>query len=118
MPKRLLGTALKGMVPELLPPAERQRVEHFAKTYQGWKGERIDMLNLAALGLADTVEAILRQVADPSNAGSVKKFLESTPIPSFQTIRFSPQRHVGMDASDIAIVEYKNGAWAKADPIR
>lgn len=120
MPKRLLGTALKGIVPELLADAaERDRATHFAKSYEQWRGgEKIDMLNLAALGLADTVDAILRNVADPASAEAVKKYLHATPVKSFQTIRFAPDRHVGMDASDVAIVEYKGNRWVKADPVK
>ncbi|MBI2771951.1 MAG: ABC transporter substrate-binding protein [Burkholderiales bacterium] len=120
LPKRLLGTALKGVAPELLTDAgERERVAYFTKSYEQWRGgERADMLNLLALGMADAAESILTNVADPSNADAVKKYLETTPIKSFQTIRFSPQSHVGMNAGDVAIVEYRGNRWTKADPVR
>ncbi|MDB5874193.1 MAG: ABC-type branched-chain amino acid transport system, substrate-binding protein [Ramlibacter sp.] len=120
LPKRLLGTALKGVAPELLTDAgERERATYFTKSYEQWRGgERADMLNLLALGMADAAEAILRNVPDPANADAVKKYLESTPVKSFQTIRFSAQSHVGMNAGDVAIVEYRGNRWTKADPVR
>ncbi|MES2184595.1 MAG: ABC transporter substrate-binding protein [Pseudomonadota bacterium] len=119
LPRRLLGTALKAVVPELLDDAaERERVAYFTKSYEQWRGEKADMLNLLALGMADAAEAVLTHVADPSNAESVKKYLENTPVKSFQTIRFSPASHVGMQSGDVAIVEYHGNRWAKADPVR
>jgi len=119
LPQRLLGTALKAVDPETLTdPAERSRVAYFNKSYEQWRGERADMLNLLALGMADSAAAILNDVPDPSNAESVKKYLEATPVKSFQTIRFSPRSHVGMDANDIAIVEWRGTHWTKADPVK
>lgn len=120
MPKRLLGVALRSAAPELLTEAsERQRSIYFTKSYeQTHGGERPDMINLLALGMVDTVEAVLRGVADPSNADEVKRYLESTPIRSVQTLRFSRDSHVGLGAADVVVVELKNGRWAKADPLR
>jgi len=120
LPRRLLGTALRAVAPELLTDAgERERVAYFNRSYEQWRGgERADMLNLLALGMADAAESILANVADPGDADAVKKYLEATPIKSFQTIRFSPQSHVGMNASDVAIVEYRGGRWTRADPAR
>lgn len=119
MPKRLLGLGLKGMVPELLTDrAERERVLYFAKSYQQWRGESIDQLNLNALTLVDTVDAVLRDVANPGDASAVKAYLEKTPIRTFQTLRFSPQNHVGMDENHAAILEYKGGHWVAAGPVR
>jgi branched-chain amino acid transport system substrate-binding protein len=120
MPKRLLGTALKAVAPELLTDtAERERTAYFSKSYAQFRGgERADMLNLVALGLVDTAESVLRNVQDPTNAESVKKYLESTPIKSFQTIRFSSQNHVGLGAGEIAILELKGDRWVKADPVK
>jgi hypothetical protein len=120
LPKRLLGTALKGVAPELLSDAgERARVAYFTQSYERWRGgERADMLNLLALGMADTAESILSNVPDPGNAEAVKKYLEATPIKSFQTIRFSAQSHVGMGVGDVAIVEYRGTHWTKADRIQ
>ena len=118
-PERLLATAVKATVPELLTDAtERQRTLSFAASYKTFSGTRIDQLNLIALGLADTAEAILRNVKSPADAKAVREFLQSTPIKSFQTIRFSPQSHVGMGTRDLAIVELKNGEWVKADPVQ
>jgi len=120
MPKRLLATALKGVVPELLTdPAEHERTVHFSKSYAEFRGgEHADMMNLAALGLADIAESVLRNVDDPTNAESVKKYLETTPIKSFQTMHFSPKNHIGLGLDDIAITEYKGGRWVKADPVK
>ncbi|MFM9884739.1 MAG: ABC transporter substrate-binding protein [Burkholderiales bacterium] len=119
LPKRLLGTGVKGMAPELLTDAgERERGAYFAKSYQQWKGERIDQLNLIALGLADIADAVLRNVANPADAESVKKYLYSEPIKSFQTIRFTPQNHVGMGVKDVAVLELKNGSWVAAGDLR
>ena len=118
-PDRLLATAVKATVPELLAdPMERQRTLSFAASYKASSGARIDQLNLIALGLADTTEAILRHVKDPTDAKAVREFLQSTPIRSFQTIRFSPESHVGMGTGDLAIVELKNGEWVKAAPVQ
>jgi branched-chain amino acid transport system substrate-binding protein len=117
-PKRLLATAVRASVPELLTdPAERQRTLSFAESYKAFAGTRIDQLNLMALGLADTAEAILRNVDNPADAKAVREFLHATPIKSFQTIRFSPETHVGMGTRDLAIVEFKNGEWVKAGPV-
>ncbi len=35
-----------------------------------------------------------------------------------QTIRFSPESHIALRAANIAVVEYKSGHWAKAEPLR
>ena len=68
--------------------------------------------------LADTAESVLRNVEDTNDAAAVKKYLESTPIQSIAAIRFTPDSHVGAGASTISVVEYKNGHWTKADPIK
>jgi branched-chain amino acid transport system substrate-binding protein len=119
MPKRLLGLGLKGVAPELLADAaERERVAYFARAYQAFKGEAIDQLNLNALTLVDTIEAILRNGPEPTDAAAVKAWLEKTPIRSFQTLRFSPQSHIGMNESHAAILEYKGGRWVPAAPVQ
>jgi branched-chain amino acid transport system substrate-binding protein len=118
-PERLLATAVRATVPELLTdPMERQRTQSFAASYKTFSGNRADQLNLMALGLADTAEAILRNIANPADAKAVREFLHSAPIKSFQTIRFSPESHVGMGTRDLAVVELKNGDWVKADPVQ
>jgi len=118
LPERLLGTSVRATVPELLTdPTERQRTLSFAASYKAFSGARIDQQNLMALGLADTAEAIFRSVDRPANAIAVREFLHATPIKSFQTIRFSPESHVGMGTHDLAIVELKDGEWVKAGPV-
>jgi branched-chain amino acid transport system substrate-binding protein len=118
LPDRLMGTGLKAVDPKLLSdPKERERTETFAKKYLSYKGERIDQMNLVALGVADTAAAVLRNVADPSDPVAVRDFLQKTPINSFQTIRFSAQSHVGMNENDVAVLELRNGAWVAAGPI-
>lgn len=119
MPRRLLGIGLKAMVPELLPAGPgRARLLYFAKSYQEWRNERYDQLNLNALAYVDVVEQILRNVPNPADAPAVKAYLEKTPVVSYQTLRFSPQNHVGMNADDIAVIELKDGRWTAAGPIR
>ena len=119
LPQRLLGTGVRGMVPELLPAGPgRDHVMYFAKSYQDWKGERIDQINLNALTLVDTAEQVLRNVSNPADAAAVKAYLEKTPIASFQMIRFTPQNHVGLSLGDIAMLELKGGRWVEAGPLR
>ena len=119
MPPRLLGTAIKAVSPALVEDAaERAHLDAFAKSYAAWKHDRADNLTLQGLIMADAAEAILRDVADPADAKAVRSYLETTPIHSVQTIRFSPQRHIGLGAADLAIVEWKDGAWVKAAPVR
>jgi branched-chain amino acid transport system substrate-binding protein len=118
MPPRLLGTAIRAVVPELIADqAERAHLEDFSKSYAAWKHDRADNLTLQGLILADVAEAVLRNVADPTNAAAVRHYLETTPIASVQTIHFSPERHIGMGADDLAIVEWKDGHWVKAGKI-
>jgi hypothetical protein len=33
-------------------------------------------------------------------------------------LRWSKDRHVGMTADDVSILEYKSGKWVKADPVQ
>jgi branched-chain amino acid transport system substrate-binding protein len=119
MPKRLLGTGIKAVAPELIEdPARRKHVIDFMAAYKTWKNDSVDQLTLLGLTLADTAEAILTKVDDPTNAKAVREFLETNPIASVQTIRFSKDRHIGMTADDVAILEYKQDRWAKADPLQ
>jgi branched-chain amino acid transport system substrate-binding protein len=117
-PRRLLGTSVTSVVPDLLTdPVLRQRAVDFFDQYRARYSERADMINLSSKIQLDVVEAVLGNVADPSNAASVKAYLEATPIHSLQTIKFSPTNHVGLNTSSVSVVELKNGVWAKADPI-
>ena len=119
MPPRLLGTAMKALAPELLANAgERERVAYVTDSYKKWKQDNVDQLTLNGVALADTAEAVLRNVDDPHNAAAVRDYLEQTPILSVQTLRFSKSRHIGLTASDIQILEYKGGRWLKADPLQ
>jgi hypothetical protein len=76
------------------------------------------MINLLGQAEVDVGEAILRNVADPTDYAAVKKYLESNVIQSVQDQRFSPTNHVGLDASDVMIVELKGDSWVKADPVK
>jgi branched-chain amino acid transport system substrate-binding protein len=119
MPPRLLGTAMKALAPELLGGAgERERVAYVTDGYKKWKQDNVDQLTLNGVALADTAEAVLRNVDDPRNAAAVRDYLEQTPIRSVQTLHFSKSRHIGLTASDIEILEYKGGRWVKADPLK
>ena len=119
MPPRLLGLGLNYMVPELVNnPEERARLEKFRSAFQEAKKEQPSLLALMGVTLADTAEAVLRNVDNPNDAAAVKRFLETTPIDSIAAIKFSPESHVGMGADTVSVVEYKNGRWTKADPIK
>lgn len=119
MPPRLYGLALRSIVPELVSdPRNRARIAYFDKSYQAWKHGPVDQLNHLGLLLADIAGAVLAKVDDPGNAQATRAFLERTPIYSVQTIRFSPESHIALKAANIAVVEYKSGHWAKADPLR
>jgi branched-chain amino acid transport system substrate-binding protein len=118
-PPRLLGTSAVGIVPDALTDAgERARAKAFFARYQKRYNEHADMINLLGQAEVDVAEAILRNVKDPSDFAAVKKYLESTPIPSVQDQKFSPTNHVGLDASDIMIVELKGDSWVKAGPVK
>jgi branched-chain amino acid transport system substrate-binding protein len=119
LPPRLLGLGLNCMVPDFVTsPAERARIEHFSKSYEAKKSEKVDLLSLLGLMLADTAETVLRNVDDPRNAAATKSFLESASINSVATIRFSATSHVGLSADSVSVLEYKNGRWTKADALR
>jgi branched-chain amino acid transport system substrate-binding protein len=118
-PARLLGTSVAALIPELLTDAgERQRAQSFLVSYAKRYRERPDMINLLGKASVDVADAVLRNVKNPADFAAVKKYLESTPIPSIQDQRFSPTDHVGLNTSDIVIVELKGDTWAKAGPIR
>jgi branched-chain amino acid transport system substrate-binding protein len=119
MPPRLLGLGLNFMLPELVvDPDEQARLQKFRTTFQEAQKQPPSLLALMGVTLADTAESVLRNVEDTNDAAAVKKYLESTPIQSIAAIRFTPDSHVGAGASTISVVEYKNGHWTKADPIK
>jgi branched-chain amino acid transport system substrate-binding protein len=118
-PARLLGTSVTALVPdELKDEGERNRTKAFLVAYAKRYQERPDMINLLGKASVDVAESVLRNVKNPSDFPAVKKYLESTPIPSIQNQRFSPTNHVGLDASKVIIVELKGDSWVKADPIK
>ena len=115
-PRRLLGTSVSGVVPELLAdPVQRERAYAFQAEYRARYSERADMINLLCKVELDVAESVLRNVADPANSAAVKTYLESTPTQSIQNVTFSPTNHVGMDGSAVSIVELKEKGWAKVD---
>jgi branched-chain amino acid transport system substrate-binding protein len=119
LPKRLLGTGLKAVAPEMLADVTRRKhVEDFMASYKEMTKDNADMLTLLGLTLADTADAVLRNVKNPSDAAAVRAYMESTPIPSVQMLHWSKSRHVGMTADDVSILEYKSGKWVKADPVQ
>lgn len=118
-PKRLLGTSLAALVPETLKDAgERKRAEAFLTAYRKRYNEHPDMLNVSAKTEVDVADAILRNVQNPRDPESVRKYLYATAVPSVHNQRFSPKSHVGLDASSIIMAELKDGVWTKADPLR
>jgi len=117
-PPRLLGTSVAGIVPDLVADAgDRERSRAFLEKYSKRYSERADMINLLGAAAVDVAEAILK-TPKPDDYEAVKKYLESTPIPSVHTQRFSATNHVGLDVSSVIIVELKDGVWVKADPVK
>jgi hypothetical protein len=89
LPPRLMGTSLTALMPELMTePAAKERAIAFAKAYQEKYGERVDMINLLGKLNMDTVDAILRNVKNPSDAAAsrptfkARRFPASTPSAS------------------------------------
>ena len=119
MPPRLLGLGLNFMLPELVvDPDERTRLQKFRAAFQDAQKQPPSLLALMGVTLADTAESVLRNVEDTNDAAAVKKYLKSTPIQSIAAIRFAADSHIGAGASTVSVVEYKNGHWTKADPIK
>ncbi|HSV83190.1 MAG TPA: ABC transporter substrate-binding protein [Ramlibacter sp.] len=119
MPSRLLATGIAAIVPaEVRDTASRERATAFAKAYQDKYRELPDMLNYLGKLNVDTVEAVLTNVKQPEDARAVRDFLQSTPIKSVQTLQFSKTSNVGLTEKDVIIVEWKQGTWVKADPIK
>lgn len=119
MPARLLGTGLAALSPDLVTdPAARKRSQDFIAQYEKTYSEKADQLNLLGKLSSDVAEAIFRNVKNPADAAATKAFLETgAVIPSVHDMRFSTTSHVGLTNKDVFVLEYKNGAWKKADPI-
>ena len=116
-PARLLGTSIVALLPDEMPKgAARERARTFLDAYAKRYSEKADMINLLGKAETDVAEAVLR-TPNPSDYAAVKKFLESTPIESIHTQKFSPTNHVGLDASSVTIVELKDGSWVKAQAL-
>jgi len=119
MPPRLMGLGLNSMVPEFVSdPEEKARIEYFKQSFEASRKESVDLLSHLGLMLADTANAVLTNVPDPRNAAATKAYLEQARIKSVATIHFSPTSHVGLGAESVAVLEYKNDHWAKADPLK
>ena len=120
MPKRLLGITFRAAVPELVKdPADRARATAFKTAYEkNFSGEHVDELAVLMQFQGDALAAVLRDVADPTDPKAVKQYLETTPIPGVQTLRWSAQNHVALGPADTILVEHKRGVWAAADPLK
>jgi branched-chain amino acid transport system substrate-binding protein len=119
LPPRLLGLGLNFMLPELIDDAdERANLLKFQAAFQQAKKQPPSLLALMGVTLADTAESVLRNVEDTRDAAAVKRYLEGATIKSVATIKFTPESHVGASASTISVVEYSNGRWSKANPIK
>ncbi len=119
MPRRLLGTSISALVPEeLTSSAARARTAAFGQRYQEVYNEPPDMLNLIGKLSVDTAEAVLRNVKNPADARAVKQYLETNPVESLHTIRFSPENHVGLGEADTMVVEWRGDRWARAGAVR
>ena len=117
-PPRLLGTALSGIVPDIMKdPGEQARARRFHEQYTQRYSQRPDMLNVLGKLLTDTADAILRSSPNPEDPTSVKQWLETTVVESIHNQRFSSSNHVGINASAVALVELKDNSWAPADPV-
>jgi branched-chain amino acid transport system substrate-binding protein len=119
MPKRLLGTGVQAVFPELLQdPARRKHVEELIASYTEIMKDKVDMATLLGSTLSDTADAILRNVDNPNDPNAARAYLETHVVHSVQDLHWSKDRHVGMSEDDVAILEYKDRKWGKADPIQ
>ena len=119
LPHRLLGTGVRALVPaSVSDPVLRDRSVKFIEAYRKTYNEPADMINILGKFDADVAQAVLENVADPSDGKAVKAFLESTVIESLHRIKFSPGSHVGLGAGDVIIAEYKGNEWIAAAPVR
>ena len=118
MPPRLLGLGLNMLVPELVKnPKEQERIDSFKKSFEAWKGQKASLLTLLGLTLADSAEAVLKNVDDEKSPAAVRAFLENNVVESVAAIRFSTESHIGMGPDSVSVMEYKGGHWTKADPL-
>lgn len=119
MPKRLLAVGLKAAAPDLVTEATaRAHLDYFTKSYLAWKNEPVDHLSILGLTMADFATAILEHVDNPGTPADVRKYAESNPIASVATLHFSAESHVGLSASDVAVLEYNKGRWEEAGPLK
>ena len=119
LPKRLLGITFRAAVPELVQdPADRARALAFKTAYEKFSGENVDEFSILGKMQGDVFAAILQNVADPHDFKAAKHWLETNPVPSVQTLRWSAKSHTGMGPSDITLVEYRDGAWRVAAPLK
>ena len=119
LPPRLLGTSVRALVPaSISDPVLRERVVKFVEAYRKTYNEPADMNNIIGKFNADVAQAILENVANPSDGKAVKAFLEGAVIESLHRIKFSPRSHVGLGADDVIIAEFKGNEWIAAGPVR
>jgi branched-chain amino acid transport system substrate-binding protein len=119
LPPHLLGTSVRALVPaSLSDPLLRDRAVKFMEAYRRTYNEPADMINILGKFDADVAQAILENVANPSDGKAVKTFLEGTAIESLHRIKFSSQSHVGLGAEDVIIAEFKDNEWIAASPVR
>lgn len=115
-PKQVLAVALKSIDPTSLSDAgEIENTKKFFAAYSKKYGEPADMINLNAKLNVDTIAAVLASVKNPADPKAVKAFLESTPIKSVQTLRFSPTNHIGLGEDSLTIVKLEDKKWLKTD---
>jgi len=118
MPRRLLGVTFRASVPVLLKDsADRARAEAFNAAYEKSTGERVDQVIQGVAFQVDTLRALLENLPNPYDAKAAKHYLETTPIPSLQTLRWSATNHVAIGSADTTLVEQKNGVWSAPDPL-
>jgi branched-chain amino acid transport system substrate-binding protein len=118
MPEKVVAIALKSIDPSALTdPTEKQKTDAFLKAYSAKFNENADMISLNGKLNVDTAYAALSGVSDLGNADAMKALLESKPIESVQTLRFSSQNHIGLGEDALAIVNLKNARWTNAKSV-
>ena len=118
MPPRLLGLGLNFMLPELVvDPDERARLEKFRTAFQAAQKQPPSLLALMGVTLADTAEAVSRNVDDTHDPAVVKKFLNSRQSRASRRSGSRPKA-TSVPAPARSPLSDKNGHWTKADPIK